>query len=184
MHSLGAGHLLVLVVFVALVLYSRRLHALGRPAGRRRRDSVSGQGIPPGANPDRVGLPLGQIQMRHHVDWLDGGMRREGPEILPVDEPDVAPFAGSDCAAVDNDSCPEPQPSAAWPLPREPFPALAAAGAAEDRPQAETPVLGKLESWVLNGSRCSASLCTTGACRTRGSATCRPKNAVASPIPR
>jgi len=128
MQSLGAAHLLVLVVFVALVLDSRRLHALTRSAGRGRRESVSGHGIPPGANPDRVGLTLGQIQMRHHVDWLDGGIGWEGPEILPVDEPEVALFDESDGAPIEDDSSSEPQPNRALPVLWQPFPVLAAAG--------------------------------------------------------
>jgi hypothetical protein len=155
MQNLGAGHLLVLVIFVALVLDSRRLHALARSATRGRRDSIGGQGIPPGANPDRVGLGLGQIQMRHHVDWLDGGTGWEGPEILPVDEPEVAPIGESDGGPADGGPSPEPQPSRALPLLWEPFPALAAAGADGDWPQAETPARTNVESCsgaVLNGS--------------------------------
>jgi hypothetical protein len=126
MESLGAAHLLVLVVLVVLVLDSRWLHALARSAGRGRRDTVSGHGIPPGANPDRVGLTLGQIQMRHHVDWLDGGIGWDGPEILPVDEPDVAPFGECDGAPLDDDSPPEPQPNR-LPVLWQPYPVLAAA---------------------------------------------------------
>ncbi|MGH9008321.1 MAG: hypothetical protein ACRDYF_00565, partial [Acidimicrobiia bacterium] len=84
MRSLGAAHLIMLLVFVVLVLDSRRLHALARSTGRARRDSQSG--IPAGANPDQVGLPLRQIQMRIHVDWQDGGIGWEGPEVLPADE--------------------------------------------------------------------------------------------------
>ena len=87
MQSLGAAHLLVIVVLVVLALDSRRLRALARSGGRSRREPDSGRGIPPGANPDRVGLPLVQIQMRHHVDWQDGGIGWEGPEILPSDGP-------------------------------------------------------------------------------------------------
>lgn len=63
MRSLGAAQLMILLVFVVLVLDSRRLRALTR---RARRDS-----IPPGGNPDRVGLTLRQIQMRTHVDGQD-----------------------------------------------------------------------------------------------------------------
>jgi hypothetical protein len=91
MQSLGAAHLLVIVVLVVLALDSRRLHALARSGGRSRRETDSGRGLPPGADPDRVGLPLVQIQMRHHVDWQDGGSGWEGPEILPADDPDPVP---------------------------------------------------------------------------------------------
>ena len=92
----GAAHLLVLVVFVGLALDSRRLHGLARSRGRGRRDAISRQEIPPGADADRVGLPLSQIQMRHRVDWQDGGRGWEGPEILPVAEPDVAPVGATE----------------------------------------------------------------------------------------
>lgn len=110
MQSLGAAHLLVIVVLVVLALDSRRLHALARSGGRSRRETDSGRGIPPGANPDRVGLPLVQIQMRHHVDWQDGGIGWEGPEILPSDEPET--------------TSPEPEPNPALPVLWKPFPAL------------------------------------------------------------
>ncbi len=84
MRSLGATHLIMLLVFVVLVLDSRRL----RDLARRRRESRLG--IPAGGNPDRVGLTLRQIQMRTHVDWQDGGAGREAPEVLPADESDGA----------------------------------------------------------------------------------------------
>lgn len=121
MRSFGAVHLLVLVVLVVLALDSRRLHALARTTGRGRRDSIGAPTIPAGANPDQVGLPLRQIQMRHHVDWQDGGLGWEGPEILPVEEPDVAP--------VDEDTGPEVGPNRALPVLWQPFPALPAASA-------------------------------------------------------
>lgn len=82
MQSLGAAHLLVFLVLVVLTLDSRRLRALVR-SGLRRRESGSRRGMPPGADPDRVGLPLVQIQMRRHVDWQDGGLGWDGPEVLP-----------------------------------------------------------------------------------------------------
>jgi hypothetical protein len=78
MQSLGAADLLVLVVFVALVLDSRRLRALARSAVGGRRDSSADRGIPPGANPDQAGLPLRQIQMRLQIDWEDGGAGWDG----------------------------------------------------------------------------------------------------------
>jgi hypothetical protein len=113
MHSLGGMHLLVLLVFVVLVLDSRRVRALVGSAGRDRRDSGSGQGMPAGVDGDRVGLPLGQIQMRIHVDWEDGGIGWEGPEILPVDEPP----AEADAAAG-------AEPNPALPVLWKPFPAF------------------------------------------------------------
>ena len=112
----GAAHLLVLLVFVVLVLDSRRLHALVRSTGRGRRGALSGNGIPPGADSERVGLRLGQIQLRNHVDWQDGGGRWEGPEILPVDEPDAAPSR-------------ESEPSRLLPVLWAPFPALTSGAA-------------------------------------------------------
>lgn len=69
MRSLGA--VLVLMVFVVLVLDSRRIRALVRSKGGQRRDPQAG--IPAGADPDRVGLTLRQIQMRFPVDGQDGG---------------------------------------------------------------------------------------------------------------
>jgi hypothetical protein len=85
MPSLGVTHLLVLVVLVVLVFDSRRLHGLTRSMVRSRHGFRPERGIPPGANPDQVGLPLRQIQMRKHVDWQDGGIGWGGPEVLPVD---------------------------------------------------------------------------------------------------
>lgn len=87
MPSLGGAHLLVVVMLVVLVFDSRRLHGLARTV----RGSDLDRGIPPGDNPDRVGLTLRQIQMRQHVDWQDGGIGWGGPEVLPVDEVDDAP---------------------------------------------------------------------------------------------
>ena len=127
MQSLGTADLLMLLVFVVLVLDSRRLHALARSAGRGRR-GTSGHGIPAGANPDQVGLPLRQIQMRNHVDWQDGGLGWDGPEILPVDEADEAPAVDE----ADDADIMEPKPSPALPVLWKPFPALPPAVAAEN----------------------------------------------------
>lgn len=90
MQTFGAADLLVLLVFVALVLDSRRLRSLAR-SKRRGRLSATGQSISSGANPDRAGLTLRDIQMRRHVDWADGGLGWEGPEILPADESEGLP---------------------------------------------------------------------------------------------
>jgi hypothetical protein len=94
MQTFGAADLLILLVFVVLVLDSRRLHALAR-SKRRGRPSTTGPGFPPGANPDRAGLTLRDIQMRRHVDWEDGGLGREGPEILPAEESEDRPRQAS-----------------------------------------------------------------------------------------
>ena len=91
MQTFGAAELLVVLVFAVLLLDSRRLRALARSNRRSGRLSTPGQAIPPGANPDRAGLTLRDIQMRRHVDWQDGGVGWEGPEILPADESDDAP---------------------------------------------------------------------------------------------
>lgn len=127
MPSLGAAHLLVILVLVVLALDSRRLHALARSTVRGRRVSVTEQGIPPGANPDRVGLPLVQIQMRTNVDWQDGGIGWDGPEILPVeepvDEPDVEPDVEPDEPGIFADT-PEAEPGRLLPVLWKPFPAL------------------------------------------------------------
>ena len=117
MPSLGGAHLLVLVVVVVLVFDSRRLHGLARTV----RGSDLDQGIPPGGNPDRVGLTLRQIQMRQHVDWQDGGIGWDGPEVLPVEEEDEE---------VDDPPAPitsEPRASPALPVLWQPFRALPAA---------------------------------------------------------
>jgi hypothetical protein len=71
MRSFGVTQFLVLALFVVLALDSRRLNALSRLTGRGRRGFTSGRGIPPGANPDQVGLTLRQIQMRAHRDRPD-----------------------------------------------------------------------------------------------------------------
>lgn len=88
MRSLGAIPILMLLVLVVLALDSRRLHALARSTVRDRR--ATEVRIPAGANPDRVGLTLRQIQMRIYVDWEDGGIGWEGPEILPAEGQPVA----------------------------------------------------------------------------------------------
>jgi hypothetical protein len=68
MRSFGVTQFLVLALFVVLLLDSRRLNVVSRLTGRGRRGFTSGRGIPPGANPDQVGLTLRQIQMRPHRD--------------------------------------------------------------------------------------------------------------------
>ena len=128
MRSLGAAHLLVFGLFVVLVLDSRRLHTLARSSGRRRRDPLVRQGIPAGSHPEQVGIPLRLIQMRIHVDWQDGGLAWEGPEILEVDGPGDDPT--------------EPvRPAPSLPVLWKPFPALPAAGATGNWPQPETRAL-------------------------------------------
>jgi hypothetical protein len=142
MRSLGAAHLLTLGLFVVLVLDSRRLHALARFTGRRR-DPLPRQGIPGGANAERVGIPLGLIQMRINVDWQDGGLGWEGPEILEVDEyedQDDDDDEDEDGPAGDDTAAPA-GPSLFLPVLWKPFPALPAAGATGEWPQPETPVL-------------------------------------------
>ena len=69
MRSLGA--IFLLLAFVVLMLDSRRFRALVRSNGWRRHDPQAG--MPAGANPDRVGLTLRQIQMRIPADRQDGG---------------------------------------------------------------------------------------------------------------
>jgi len=100
---LGAHDLLVLM-FVALVLDSRRFRALVRLVDRGRRRSTKEGGIPPGADPTRVGLPLRQIQMRNHVDWQDGGIGWDGPEVLPVDDSADEPADTGDVSATESPS--------------------------------------------------------------------------------
>jgi hypothetical protein len=109
MPSLGGAHLLVVVVLVVLVFDSRRFHGLARTV----RGSDPDRAIPPGGNPDRVGLTLRQIQMRQHVDWQDGGIAWAGPEVLP----DETPAHGSA----------EPEANPALPVLWQPFLALPAA---------------------------------------------------------
>ena len=117
MRSLGSTHLLMLAAFVVLVLDSRRFHALARLTGRSRRDPRrAARGIPAGAHPDQVGLPLRQIQMRTNVDWQDGGIGWDGPEILPAEEPADDPA----------DAPEEPEPNRFLPILWKPFPALLA----------------------------------------------------------
>ena len=129
MRSLGTADLLVLLVFVVLVFDSRRFHALARSAGRGRRDCIRGHELPAGANAEQVGLSLRQIQMRRHVDWQDGGIGWDGPEILPVDEPDDGPVEEFDGAPVDAATS-EVERNRVLPVLWKPFPALPAAGAA------------------------------------------------------
>jgi hypothetical protein len=129
MQSPGVADLVLFVVFVVLVLDSRRLRTLARSKARGGRPSTSGHGIPPGANPDQVGLPLRQIQMRHHVDWQDGGLAWDGPEILPADQ------------AADTEAPSDPEPSRRLPVIWKPFPALPAAGMTANCPRQATPAL-------------------------------------------
>ncbi|HET9772150.1 MAG TPA: hypothetical protein VFS16_14755 [Acidimicrobiia bacterium] len=75
--------LLVLIMFVLLVLDSRRLRSLA--SGRCRRD-VAGTGIPAGSASDQVGLTLGRIQLREFVDGSDGGARWPDLEVLCDDD--------------------------------------------------------------------------------------------------
>jgi hypothetical protein len=133
MRSLGAAHLLVFGLFVVLVLDSRRLHTLARLTGRGRRDPLVRQGIPSGSHAEQVGIPLRLIQMRIHVDWQDGGLGWDGPEILEVDECDDGP-AGDDTAGP-------PRPGPSLPVLWKPFPALLPAGATGNWLQPETPEL-------------------------------------------
>ncbi len=114
MHSFGGIHLLVLALFVVLVLDSRRLRAVVGSAGRDQRAAAGGgPGIPSGVDGDRVGLPLAQIQMRIHIDWEDGGIGWDGPEILPADEP-----------PAEAEVAPAEEPNRALPVLWQPFPAF------------------------------------------------------------
>jgi hypothetical protein len=142
MKRLSAPDLLVFVAFLALVLDSRRFRALARSTGQDRRRSVSGRGIPAGASPEQVGLPLRQIQMRIHVDWQDGGIGWQGPEVLPVNEPEDAPVG-------ENTTAPGAEPNRSMPVLWTPFPALPQAGATGCWPHPETPVLSSPESWFV-----------------------------------
>lgn len=110
--------LLLLLAFVALLLDSRRVRALARSTVGALRGTGAHRGIPAGADPDRVGITLRQIQMRAHVDWEDGGVGWDGPEILPVEDPD------------DFSAAPEPPAGSLLPVLWRPFPALPAAGQA------------------------------------------------------
>lgn len=145
MRSLGAADLLVVLVFVALLLDSRRLHALARSMGRAGRDSVREHTIPAGANADHAGLSLRHIQMRVHVDWQDGGIGWEGPEILPVDEADDTPV--DDPAGHPADAGPPETEPSALPVLWKPFPALPPAGATGGWPLAETPAFTHAAAW-------------------------------------
>jgi hypothetical protein len=107
--------LLLLVVFVVLVLDSRRLRALARSTVRVRRDAVADRGIPAGADPDQVGITLRHIQMRAQIDWQDGGRGWDGPEILPTDDSEPSPV---------DDAPAEPEPKRALPVLWKPMPNL------------------------------------------------------------
>ena|GEM_PF-4566607 len=101
MHTFGGTHLLELALVVVLVLDSRRLRAVVGSAARHRRDATGRADIPAGVNGDKVGLPLGQVQMRIHVDWEDGGIGWDGPEILPADDPPAGDPPAGDLPAGD-----------------------------------------------------------------------------------
>ncbi len=85
MPSPSPADLLVLVVFVLLVLDSRRLRALAG-SRRARRDPAVATGIPTGAGSDQLGLTLRRIQIRRLVDGEDGGTRWPDLEVLPADD--------------------------------------------------------------------------------------------------
>jgi hypothetical protein len=80
--------------------------------------------------------------MRVHVDWEDGGIGWDGPEILPAEEPDDEPvdddeldglfFDYSDDEPVDADPVPSAGPDSALPVLWKPFPALLPAGETGD----------------------------------------------------
>jgi len=138
MPSLGAAHVLVVLVFFGLVLDSRRLRSLaGRSTGRRRRHrhGRGPSGIPAG-NLDRVGLPLRLVQMRINVDWQDGGAGWDGPEVLPGDDADGGPgdetgnalFSEDDDPFLAGEPVAEPagltEPRSYLPVIWKPFPAL------------------------------------------------------------
>jgi hypothetical protein len=95
MPSPGPADLVLLLVFVLLVLDSRRLRALA--SGRRRRAAAAGTGIPAGPGSDQVGLTLRRIQLRQFVDGDDGGTRWPDLEVLPVEE---GGYGGPDAAAA------------------------------------------------------------------------------------
>jgi hypothetical protein len=50
-----------------------------------------------GADTDRVGIPIGQVQIRRLVDSEDG-VGWDGPEMLPVDEDEALGGYGLDDA--------------------------------------------------------------------------------------
>ena len=137
MHSFGVTEVLVLLVFVLLILDSRRLHALA--TGRSRREQPDG--IPAGGNPDQVGLILRDIQMRRHVDWEDGALGWEGlPEILPVEEHDdlLLVEESDDLFADDSDDEPVSEPNRALPVLWKPFPAILPAAVGNCQPASTT----------------------------------------------
>ncbi len=123
MHSLGGTHLLVLLLVAVLLLDSRRLRALAASTAAHRRDAAGGDGIPAGVNGEKVGLPLGQIQMRIHVDWEDGGIGWDGPEILPVDDP---PSETGTETEIEFETPAVPEPSPLLPVLWKPYPAYLA----------------------------------------------------------
>jgi hypothetical protein len=126
MRSFGVADVLVLLMFVLLVLDSRRLHALATGRGRREQ----ADGIPVGGNPDQVGLTLRDIQLRRHVDWEDGALGWEGlPEILPVEEEDLFAEECEDLVAEADTTPAAAEPNRALPVLWKPFPALLPAAA-------------------------------------------------------
>ena len=170
MRSLGATHLLVLLALVVLVLDSRRLHTLVGAAVRGRRGVGRVPDLPSGTNGEKVGLPLRQIQMRHHVDWQDGGIGWDGPEVLPADdagqglvdrsndlfrnEPETTAGYG-DVPADAGDAAPT-EPSRWLPVLWKPFPAFLVV--ADDWPPAETPATGTAASWsAIDRAACSST---------------------------
>ena len=76
MRSLSVTPLLVLILVAGVVIDLRRFKALPRVTGRRRQRFISAPGNHAGAEPDKVGLTLRQIQMRTHSrrhDRSEGG---------------------------------------------------------------------------------------------------------------
>lgn len=137
MHSFGVAEVLVLLVFVLLILDSRRLHALAH--GRSRREQPDG--IPAGGNPDQVGLILRDIQMRRHVDWEDGAPGWEGlPEVLPVEEEDDLMVEEPDGLFADEaeDEPAGAEPNRALPVLWKPFAALLPSTLSDCQPAAMT----------------------------------------------
>ncbi len=131
MHSFGGTHLLVLALVVVLVFDSRRLRTVVGSASPHRRGAAGGAGIPAGVNGDKVGLPLRQVQMRIHVDWEDGGIGWDGPEILPADDVPADDVPADDVPAVDlpaDDPVTPPvaEPSRLLPVLWKPYPAFLA----------------------------------------------------------
>ena len=64
MFSVGVPEFLGLVVLSLLIFGSRRFPKAPRSAGETRRAFPATTRIPAGDNPDQIGLPLRQIQLR------------------------------------------------------------------------------------------------------------------------